>query len=781
MNDNYTDLKDKSSIDFRAIFPKILRIWPLILLSVFLFAAAGYLIVKFTTPVYKVSGLFFVKERSSGFSIFEGPSMLNNSNLGLQNEIIIIKSKPITRKTLNELDFNVEYYEKGSYTYNELYANSPLLVEIDWKSPQIINTLVKVEWSDDSQFKLSFNERKNYKYLPNGSTVPLTLIPEPTLHPFNEWIETSNYRIKVTKTTIDESGSIYIKVRDTESLVWEYSGKLQVNRLDRNASILNLSMDVQNYQKGTTFLNHLMEKYMDLELEEKNEVSSNTIDFIDSQVSGVADSLKLFESQLQAFRSTNKIYDLQSESTIVYEQLLDYETRLQQEQFKRQYYSKLKDYLVRENYRELVVPSGLGIDDPILNGLITSLITLQNKKSELLATNTEQSPVVREIERKVKELNSSIRESLINVDQSSKFVIENLTERKAAIESSFRNLPETEQNLIRFKRQFDLTENIYNFLMQKRAESAISKASNKADNKIIEPASFVQQIKPQLRRTIILFSLVGFMLPVGLVILIQIFKTKIEELEYLEQHLKIPVLTSIMKNQKPNNLVVFEQSKSGIAEGFRTLRANIRFLHPADEKVVIMVTSSVSGEGKTFCSINLASVYALTGKKTILVGCDMRKPRIFDDFKLENSQGLSTYLSGQVSEWDSMVNPSGYENLDILLSGPIPPNPAELLYSANFGKLIEELKGVYDVVILDTPPVGLVSETLGLISFVDLSLFVFRQNYSERGFIDALNSLKAKNSINNLYAIYNGVDGRRSGYGYGNSYGYGYYDDSSTK
>ena len=445
----------------------------------------------------------------------------------------------------------------------------------------------------------------------------------------------------------------------------------------------------------------------------------------------------------------------------------------------------MKDYLVRENYNEIVVPSGLGIEDPYLNGLIENLLSVQVDRSRLMATQTELSPAVREANKKLDDLNKSIREILDNVDLNNQMTINDLEQRKKEIESSFRNLPQAEQNLIALQRQADLSESIYNFLSEKRAQSAITKASNRPNNKIIEFAKTVGgPVSPKPQRNYLFALFCGLILPIVFVVCRELFRVKIEDITYLEKKLKIPVIATILKNKEENNLVVFNNGKSGIAESFRSLRANIRYLMQKDKQVTLMLTSTISSEGKTFCAMNLASVYSLTGKKTILVGCDMRKPKIFDDFGLKNDLGLSTVLSNQIENWGDAVQSSEYENLDILVSGPIPPNPAELLSGDQFENLVNELKKVYDVIILDTPPIGLVSETIELLNFVDLTLFVFRQDYSQRNFIDALNGLKTGKGIKNIYALFNGVEGKGVTYGYGYSYGYGYgyySDDKKSK
>lgn len=774
-------LEDESSFEVKSVIPKIIRIWPLILISTLMFLFGSYIYTRMTVPQFKVSGLFFIKDKDSKFSLFESPSIAGDSKNGLVNELTILKSRPIAEITLQQLDFDVEYYFRGTFIDIEQYQNTPVLVEVNWKEPQIVDGLITLSWVNDKSYTVSFDDKRYSKYLPDGSTVKLEIIPQPTIYNFGEWIETDNFTLKVSKTNSESQGEILLKFRDLNSLKRDYASSLNVETLEKGGSILQMNINTANVRKGEVYINTLMETYLKLELEEKNEIASNTVKFIDSQVSGVADSLKQFENQLQSFRSDNKIYNLDAESSSVFDQLTEVESELRKEEFKRTYYKNLGGYLNREQYNDLVAPSGIGIDDPILNSLISNLMELQVEKSKQLATLTEQAPQVQATNNKIRDLNRSIQEILKNVDSNSVLLIEDLKNRIGEYEGSFRNLPKTEQNLIRIERQFALNENIYNYLMEKRAEAAITKASNSSENKIIEPASGGFLVSPIPLKNYIVGLVIGFILPIILVFIRELARTKIEDLKYLESKLKIPILSTILFNKSDTNLVVLNKGKSGIAEGFRSLRANLKFVLQKDEQITMMVTSTISGEGKTFCAINLASVYSLTGKKTILVGCDMRKPKIFEDFNLSNDKGLSNYLSGQEEDWKTVIRKTNFNNLDVLLAGPIPPNPAELLYSDNFRRLIDELKKEYDVVILDTPPVGLVSETLDLLSYVDLTIFVFRQDYSQRVFVQNLNDLKLSKGVKNIYAIFNCVDGSKKNYGYGYTYGYGhsygYYED----
>jgi tyrosine-protein kinase Etk/Wzc len=782
--DNDFFREDESGFDFKAIVPKIVRIWPIILLSIGAFLSLAYYITETTPPVYRVGAKFFIKENQKGLSFFENPAVGADEGMGITNEIIILKSRPIAEATLTKLDFQIEYYEEGTFINKEIYKQTPIVVEADWKFPQLLNGKIKVNWNSLTDFTLEFPEKSYTQLFPDGSYGGVNELEQKEFK-FGEWVETNNYKFKINNTSGQESGSSIFLLRDKNFLTNYFSQVLIVELSQKNSSILDLSLIIPNRSKGEAYLNALMETYLELELAEKNEIALRTINFIDSQVAGVADSLTKSENQLQSFRSSNQIFNLSSESSSVYEQLVQIETQLANENLKRRYYQSLKDYLVRENYNEIIVPSGLGIEDPYLNGLIENLLAVQVDRSRLMSTQTERSPQVISANKKLADLNQSIREILDNVDSNNKMTIADLENRKRSIESSFRSLPQAEQNLIRIQRQTTLNENIYNFLSEKRAESAISRASNTPNNKIIEYAKAgTLKVSPKPFRNYSAAFLAGLFLPILLVFGREYFQTKIQEPKYLERKLKIPVLSTILENKTKENLVVFDSGKSGIAEGFRSLRSNIKFLVPKNKQLTFMITSTISGEGKTFCAMNLASVYSLTGKKTILIGCDMRKPKIFEDFGLKNDVGLSNYLIGEEEDLQKIIKHSKYENLDLIVSGPIPPNPSELLFSPSFEKLIEELKNKYEVVILDTPPVGLVSETLDLLSLVDFTLFVFRQNYSEKSFIDAVNGLKEQKGIKNIYAIFNGLDATKvsyGGYGYTYGYGYGYYDTDKKK
>jgi capsular exopolysaccharide synthesis family protein len=782
---NQLEEEDDSLYQVKDILRRLFRIWYWVLLSLGVFIFGAYLLNKYSPRVYRTTAQFFVKEEGSGFNLFDARSFGSNSELDLTNQMIIMRSRPVAELALKKLDFEMEYHVEGIFRKAELYPTAPLTAEVDWKHPQLINGEIQVDWNDKNSFSISFPD-ENYALLQpnsmNNSPIKRPVL-EQNQFSFGEWVETPFMRFRISLTSGENEGKILLKLRDMQSLVNQYAKNLELNPVERSSSILELSINSNITAKGIDYLNALMDAYLENELDQKNKTASNTINFIDQQLSGLADTLNFIENRLEAFRSANRIYDISSEGSTVFGRLADLDRELAQEKLKREYYRNLENYLVKEDYNEIIVPSGLGIEDPILNNLIASLLELQNQKASLMTTQKEASPAVREVNRKLEDLNNSIRELLVNVDENATFLIDDLQRRIGQIDLEFSKLPSKEQNLLRIQREFSFSESIYSFLAQKRAEAAITKASNTPSNKIIEYARGLGMISPQTQKNYVFAIVLGLLLPL-LFILAKVYLTdKIKDVKELERKLKVPILASIAYKKLYSDLIVFSDKNSGITEAFRSLRANMNFVLPKDQPAVILITSNSSGEGKTFCSMNLASVYSLAGKKTLLIGTDLRKPKIFKDFGLKNDKGLSNYLSGQQQDIGQLIYETAYENLHVLLSGPIPPNPSELIGNGKLEPLIQSLKRQYEVIILDTPPIGLVSETLELFPLADVSFFVVRYDYTLKNGIEHINHVKEHHKLPQAYVIFNSVDEKEMAYSYayGYSYGYGYYGGEEKK
>jgi len=785
-NEDFKIDSTNQNFDFRKFLKKYGKYWPLVFISIILSIGIGYFINRTTPPIYQVSGKFYIKEDNSNQSILNltGLQTINPKAQGnlLSNEAIFLKSKPIAEKVLETLDLNVEYYLPGNFIDIELYKDSPIFMQVDWNHTQITGDKMIVKWLNKETFTIYFPDSEYYKVNPsNGFKEEIDLGNfSSDIFSFGEWVELPFARFKLDLLENSSQGEIFVKVRTKESLVAQYTGDdLVIWPLDKLSSILGLTLNTSHPQKGADYLNALMEVYLQRELDDKNRIAKSTVDFIDNQISGVSDSLNLIETNLQSYRTANKTYNIDTESNTVFKEITDLEKELSQEKLKKQYFTNLQFYLERESYDQIIVPSGLGIQDPILNMMVQNLITYQNDRSNLLATQTEASPRVKEVSRKIQDVNASLSEAIRNLSRNNVSTIEDLESRIRSIEKQFTRLPSTEQNLIKIRREFTLNETIYTFLLQRRAEAAISMASTTAANRIVEysqPNYKAITIKKYIN---LLFSLVaGTLLPIFVIVIFVTYDKRIKDIKELEDNLISPLIGKIVRANKKSNLAVLTEPRSAISESFRSLKTNISFVIPKDNQLTIAVSSTLSGEGKTFTALNLASIYSLSEKKVVLISCDMFKPDGFTDLSLGSKKGLSNYLSRQLDSFFDIIQKTKFSNFDIIIAGSIPPNPSELLGSERFSELLNELKKIYDVIILDTPPVGLVSQSYEVVKMVDIFLYVLRFNYSQNSFVAELNSIKSTKGLKNLYTVINDLPEKEITY---KGYGHVYYDTDKRK
>lgn len=786
MEQNFNPEGQTEAFDPIKFLLKYVKYTPYIVLSIIIALVIAFFINKSTPPVYLASSKFYINQEvgNNGVLNLTGLSkvvMSGGIEQEMANQSVFLKSRSVAEKTLDRLDFNVDYFEPGIFTDTELYKSSPIFVQVDWEHAQLTGGRIKITWADTKKFSVSFPDGLYNKSL-SGSPSEELLLEDGSVgnFEFGEFLELPYLKIKVSLVQNLEQGEILISLNTKSSLISKYTGEdVQVFPFDNLASVLGLSISSYHPQKGADYLDALMEVYLQMELEEKNRMARNTVEFIDSQISGVSDSLSFFESNLQSFRSGNRTYNISVESETVYQELTKIESELSQEKFNKDYFENLKNYLARENYDQIIAPSALGIEDNNLNSLINSLIALQQERTNLLFTQTEASPRVKELARKIQDTKGSLSEVLRSLSNNTQFRINELESRMGKMEGQFRRLPSTEQNLIKLERGRELNETIFTFLQQRRAEAAISMASNISSNKIVEYAqASYTPIKVREKFIYIVFFGLGFIIPVVIIGAIVILDNRIKDPKELEGMLSMPLLAKIPQNTTQIALAVLKEPRSAIAESFRALKTNISFVVPMDRQLTIAVSSTLSGEGKTFTAINLASIYAVNKKKTILVSCDMFKPSAFKEFDIKGKIGLSNYLSQQVDSVFDIIQPTTYPDFDIILSGVIPPNPSDLLASDRFVDLLGQLKKMYDVIILDTPPVGLISQSFEVIKHVDLISFVLRYNYSEKSFIEEINAIKGKKGLNNIYAILNDVPSKELTY---KGFNYGYYEENKPK
>ena len=590
--------------------------------------------------------------------------------------------------------------------------------------------------------------------------------------------------------SIDDYPTLIVKVKNPHNITKLYKNKIRLNRISKDASIVNISVKGEDLVKETEFLNKLCENYIQNDLNTKNEVSKNTINFIENQLYEIKDSLNLIEAQLQIFKKNNGVVQISVESENFYDDIKALQNEKSKIFIENKYFDYLSQYLnEKSSFEDVVVPVSYGISNNLLNNLIDDLVDLQLEREILNPNGSLRNPAISDLNAKIDKLKSTLNDMISNLKSKNTILLNDYTSRIKVSEDMLKTLPSVERELVNIKRHYDLSENIYLLLMTKKTEAGILSAGNVSDAKIIEPAIIQSGIvvSPNRSQNNLFAFFVGIFLPLAVLTIIELLNNKITSPLEIEKKSSIPYLGFISCNNSGYDLIVNEKPKSRISESFRSIRSNIEFIIPKNNNgKTILLTSSISGEGKTFCAKNLATIYAMSGKKTLLIGADMRKPKLFLSFANDNEVGLSTFLSGN-SKKNEVILRTNIKNLDLIKSGPIPPNPAELLGREKMNKLLYDLKTEYDYIIIDTPPIYVVSDPIPIMNLVDLNIYITRYNFTKVGFLDYINNFYNSNKIKNISILLNDVDfsnnyGYRYGYNYSYNYAYnygnGYYDEN---
>jgi len=771
--------EQEDTIDIKKFIFKILSNWYWFVLTVFISLSISYFVNKYSDPVYSVNASILVRDKSNSMS--SGVDNIMNE-LGLfrrirrknvENEIGILGSYTLARRTIEHLNFGISYFGIGRIRQPEQYLSAPFTVIIDSTDRNMVNTPIYITLVDKENYHLHINDN---------------LLTEKDLKFGEKYVsESFSFTLKANHFNIDSLQTLeyYFKINDINQLSNLYQKKLKIETSDKKSSILLLSTTGKVTKKEVDYLNMLCEQYMTMNIEEKNEISERTILFIDRQLTTITDSLKIAENKLQVFRENNKTMDLSTEGRILYEKLATLDNEEAELKVKHNYYNYLIDYLNNKNISDdIIAPSVVGINDASLAKLILQLNEIITLKNSVSYSSTDKNPAIEMYSQQSKEIKAQIIENINSALYSSEIVLTDIEKRINKVNFEIKKLPVTEKQFINIQRKFSLNDEIYTFLLQKRAEAGISMAANTSENKILDKARAdnAKLLSPKTKLNYIIAIIIALLIPLMIIVIIDFFDNKIHERKDIERKTTLPIIAEIGHNNKSSDIVVHDYPRSSISESFRKLRTNLKYSLVNKNKGhnVISVTSTISGEGKTFTAINTAAVIAALDKKTVILGLDLRKPTLHKYFDIDNENGISEYLTDDL-EYEEIIKETKIKNLSIILAGEIPPNPAELIELPKMGELINKLKQEYDYVILDTPPIALVTDALLLSSFVDINLYVVRQNYSNTSVIEFLNETKAKNNIN-FNIIINDIN--LSGYysykyNYNYKYGGGYYSHNN--
>jgi capsular exopolysaccharide synthesis family protein len=584
--------------------------------------------------------------------------------------------------------------------------------------------------------------------------------------------------------SIDEDKEYILVFNDLNKLAVEYQKRLDISLLDIESQIIVLKIEGQQREREADFLNELCQVYIDYGLRAKNRTAENTVNFIDSQLTGIVDSLQSTGRSFTNFRSRNRIVDLNQEAGLVVERLEQLDTEESTAQMQLEYYQNLRSYLGEADKMEQVVaPSVVGVTDPVLNSMVVKLSELYSQRSTLRFSVQEKNPSLLALENEISYTQETLEENLNNLIDNAQLQLNKLRERKSQMSSQLARLPKTEQDMINIKRQFDVNNDVYTFLLQKKAEAAITKASNVPDANILDPASIETSlpISPLITLNLIIGLFLGLGIPVFVIAVGFYFDNTIKSKEDIEKETTIPVIGTIGRKNKKTELTVLNEPHSGVAESFRGLRTNLDYFSAQNGHKVVAVHSTVPGEGKTFTAINLAISIAQNNKSVLLIGADLRKPKIDTILNINSgNSGLSNYLINRSKIEDIVIN-AKIKNLAIIPPGPIPPNPAELLGNGNFEKLVNKVKEHFDFIIIDDAPATVVTDAILVAKFADVNLFVTRSEFTQKDHVRMIDQLKSLGTMKNLAIVLNDIPKGRKGYHNYYGKGYGIYAEKKFK
>ena len=738
-------------------------LWFIVGVAISLFIT--FLLLQFKSNVYQIETTVELKSNNqptdpSDMLFGRSYRMPFNRN---NDEAKILQSFPLIKRTVENLGLNVRIFKKDQFITNELYNDSPfefVYKKENLKPPYNFKLILHILTEESFQLKVNGTELEKEYF-------------------FGEQVINNSLNFSLLKkpnVPVSRGEQFEINLTSIEQATYHYKSIINVEESDAMSSLVTFNIKSTVPEKAIDFLNTLIQQFVAKSLEEKNEVANNTINFIDEQLKLISDSLNRREASLESFKTQTEIADVSLEAQMLMDRYNEIETQKAQHQVMEEYYVYLRKSLKKneeEGIEKLVAPSAFGIEDEVINQLVAELINLNLSKQSLLNQGNDQNPLVKQIDNRMKDVVKAIRESIEELSQANEIILANLNKRANKLSESAKKLPGSERQLVNLNRLLKLNENIYLFLMEKRSNAAIQRSSNTPDCKIVEPArlSSLAPVAPNRRLSYMIAILLGLFIPAVVLVLKDFLNDTIRTKDELKNATSIPILGTLPETKvKEGALVIKKRPKSAIVEAFRLVRANLSFFQHNQFPYVVLISSSVPKEGKTFTAINLAGVLAASGKKTIVIGFDLRKPQIHNYLNVENGVGVSNYLSGNV-ELSEIVHKGELENLYYITSGPNPPNPSELIMVNRTKKLFEELRENFDYIIVDSPPVGLVTDALILKKWADLSLFICRQDYTKKEFISNLNEIYRKDEKKKISLLYNFSSRSKT-------YAYGYYEDT---
>ncbi len=775
----------EENIDVKELLFKYLIHWPWFVGAVVACLIAAWVYLHISTPVYNISATVLIKDdkKGGGAGMLSGLESLGldgmiSSSQNIDNEIEVLRSKTIAKEVVEDLGLYISYVDEDEFPSKNMYKTSPVQVSLTPQEadlldkPMVVKMALQPQGSINVNVKIGDDEyQKHFEKLPAVfPTNKGTLAFFQTLDSILPSKKSSKEIVGVERTV----RNITAVINKPLAVAKGYCGSMTIEPTSKTTSVAVISLKNSNVQRGKDFINKLLEMYNINTNNDKNEVAQKTAEFINERISIISKELGSTEKDLESFKRGAGITDLTSDAQIALTGSAEYEKKRVENQTQINLLQDLQKYMENEGYE--VLPSNIGLQDVNLAAAINRYNEVLVERKRLLRTSTENNPTIINLDTSISAMKENVQVSLDRVLRGLFITKADLDREANRYSRRISEAPGQEREFVSIARQQEIKAGLYLMLLQKREENAITLAATANNAKIIDDAiADDAPVSPKGKMIYLVALVLGVGIPVGVIYLLELTKFKIEGRSDVEKLTNVPIVGDIpLTDEKQGAIAVFENQNNLMSETFRNIRTNLQFMLENDKKV-ILVTSTVSGEGKSFISANLAISLSLLGKKVIIVGLDIRKPGLNKVFNIPRKEvGITQYLANPEKNLMDLVQPSDVsKNLYILPGGTVPPNPTELLARDGLDKAIETLKKSFDYVILDTAPVGMVTDTLLIGRVADLSVYVCRADYTHKNEYTLINELAENNKLPKLCTVINGLDLKRRKYGY--YYGYGKY------
>ncbi len=771
MQDELYFQNEAEGLGVKDLFFKYIRFLPLIILSVSIALFGAYIYLRYTLPEFQTVGTLLIKNESSGRGDKFEELFMSQNTQNIQNDLEVLKSRQLMERVVRQKNLNVNYYAIGKIKSPNIYTEGPFVLDAFEVYDSSNNHSINVKLEGNEQFTL------------NGESVKFK---------FGQLVKNNFGVFRLQKTIAGgNSGEYNIVWQPVRSAASNLVQNLAVLPKSNGTGILILTLKGPHPLQGSDIINQLMIEYQKYSVEEKNEKVIQTLNFIDDRSVLIGKELDSVQKNLLNYQQANNLIDIETQSAENFSKQIEYDTKINEQQAQLGLVEILQNYLKDKRNNFTNVPSSLGLGDGTLNGLIGGYNQIQLERKTMVdggipATN----PLVKQKDDQIEKIRENIIEGLSNLKKLSNVLLTDLKTKNALTKNSIKELPAKTLEYFELKRQVEGKQELYKILLEKREETSISRAATTANSKIVEKAfpNFTP-VKP-IPRTIQLYAiLIGIAIPVLLIFIAEVSNDKIQTRSDIEKITDSPILGEVGHSYDEKSMVVTKTNRGMVAEQFRIIRSNLQFIIGKVEKPVILVTSSFSGEGKSFISLNVGAVMALAGKKTIVLEFDIRKPKVMSGLNLPKSSGITHFVLGKANFDELPVPVPDTENLYVLPCGPVPPNPAEFLLDPNIAILFQHLKEKFDVIIIDTAPIGMVSDAMTLGEYSNNTLFIVRQGYTFKKQVTLVQELYTQKKMPKISVIINDVQTKpgygyygygRYGYGYGTSKG-GYYEEETPK